>query len=60
MDHSKNATEITPEMIQAGEEAVWENLRAEPDADFSARDLAIAVFEAMASVRVPSSSKLPR
>ncbi|PNE12347.1 MAG: hypothetical protein CR217_03760 [Beijerinckiaceae bacterium] len=40
--------EITPEMIEAGEEAIWEELRV-PDLgpDFSARDLAIAVWRAM-------------
>jgi hypothetical protein len=40
--------EITPEMIEAGEEAIWEELQV-PDLgpDFSARDLAIAVWRAM-------------
>jgi len=43
--------EITPEMIDAGEETIWGVVG---DADlggfFSARDLAISVFRAMATV----------
>jgi hypothetical protein len=40
--------ELTPEMIEAGEDAIWGELRVpELGPDFSARDLAIAVWLAM-------------
>lgn len=41
--------EVTPEMIDAGEAAVWRNLNVGyVYADFSVRDLAAEVYRAMA------------
>jgi hypothetical protein len=44
-----HASEITPEMIEAGEEAIREKwwMLGDLGPDFSARDLAIAVWRAM-------------
>ena len=44
--------EVTPEMIEAGEQAIWEELQV-PDLgpNFSARDLAIVVWRAMDQCR---------
>lgn len=66
MDSGKKAKEgakITPEMISAGEEAVWQEIPglAEPWPGFSARDLAVGVYRAMdRACCVRSSSKSPR
>jgi hypothetical protein len=45
--------EITQAMIEAGEDAIWLDLRCTSvDADFSARDLAVSVYRAMRSKEV--------
>ena len=53
-------TEVTPEMLDAGEQAIWEEVGgAELGGAFSARDLAAKVFSAMRGVDMRTAECLP-
>jgi hypothetical protein len=48
---STDEIEIAPEMIDAGEDAIWSGFSGgEIPADFSPRGMAVAVFRAMATL----------